>query len=503
MSMFVDRHREALDHLRDVARRRAALAGLVFVAVFSAGAAASLALPPLYRAVAVLVVEPGRGDPPLPGELHARLDTISQTVLSRSPLLAQARRFGLYPEVATLGLSDAVVEQMKSDIRLETKTTPDPSGRGALVGLSLSYRGRDPATAAQVSNSLATLYLEQDAHMRSQRYAGRAGLLKQRLNEMRERLDGRAPGPVDRGSTATEGRRSRPAVDANAVERLSFQLRAAREERMRALERREALRKQLAEADPGNQAAARIARLRQDLVQRRQKLTDKHPDVLQLEAEIAALEKEAATASDSTPSDGPAVPRLREALEDTDATLRSMKGDEERLAKELARVEEGLRTAPAPGSDVVREDSAVQEIYGSLLRRYEDAQLADSAEENLASRLKLLDPAVPPLRDAGPPRLRLIFFAVLGAFSAAVTAAALAERLDRSFRSVDDLRAFTRVPVLATVPAISTARDRRRKRLFLGLSLTGAAVGVALLGLGSYQLFAHGYWLTAALERAR
>ena len=155
MSMFVDRHRETLDQVRDVVRRRAALAGLVFVAVFAAGAAASLSLPSLYRAVAVLVVEPGRGDPALPGELNARLDTISQTVLSRAPLLDQARRFGLYPELAAF--ADAMVEQMKSDIHLETKSTADPSGRGTLVGLNLSYRGRDPATAAQVTNSLAAL----------------------------------------------------------------------------------------------------------------------------------------------------------------------------------------------------------------------------------------------------------------------------------------------------------------------------------------------------------
>src|SRR5258708_30800306 len=174
MSMFVDRRREAIDQLRDVVRRRAAIAGLVFVAVFAAGAAACLALPPLYRAVAVRVVEPGRGAPALPGELTARLDTISQTVLSRSPLLDQARRFGLYPELAALGLSDALVEQMKSDIRLETKVTADPNGRGQLVGLNLSYRGRDPATAAQVSNSLAALYLEQDALLRSPPVAGRA-----------------------------------------------------------------------------------------------------------------------------------------------------------------------------------------------------------------------------------------------------------------------------------------------------------------------------------------
>jgi uncharacterized protein involved in exopolysaccharide biosynthesis len=504
MSMSVDRRREAFDQLRDVVRRRALLAALVFVAVFVAGAAIGLALPSLYRAVAVLVVEPGRGDPALPGEVSARLETISQTVLSRTPLLDQARRFGLYPELAARGLSDAIVDQMKSDIRVETRTTADPNGRGTLVGLNLSYRGRDPGTAAQVSNSLAALYLEQDALQRSQRFAGRAGLLKQRLADMKERLDGRAAGSLDPHPPTPAGRGARAAADAAAFDRLSFQLRAAREDRMRAVERREGLLKQLAEADPQSDFSARLARLRQDLVQRRQKLTDRHPDVLQLEAEIAALEKESAAPRKAAPAEGSAGTRLRETLDETDATIRAMKRDEEMLSQELASVQERLRTAPAAGaSEPAREYPAVQEIYGSLLRRYEDAQLADSAEETLASRLKLLDPAVPPLRDAGPPRARLLVFAAFAAFSAAFAAGALAERLDRSFRSLDDLRAFTRVPVLATVPALLTARDRRRKRLLFGLSLAGTAAGVVLLGLGSYHLFAQGYWLTAALEHAR
>src|SRR5258706_3507913 len=503
MSMFVARGREAIDQLRDVVGRRAAIAGLVFVAVFAAGAAACLALPPLYRAVAVLVVEPGRGDPALPGDLTARLDQLSQTVLSRAPLLDQAHRSGLYPDLAALGLSDALVEQMKSDFRLETKVTADPNGRGQLVGLNLSYRGRDPATAAQVSNSLAALYLEQDALLRSQRFAGRAGLLKQRLAEMKERLDGHEAGSVGQGQPSG-GRAARGAADASALDRLSYQLRAAREERTRALDRREGLLKQLAETDPQSDAAARIARMRQDLVQRRQKLTDKHPDVVQLEAEIAALEKESATPRTAPPSEGPAATRLRAALDETDAAIAAMKRDEERVSREMAAAQESLRAASAAGtSEAPGEHPAVQEIYGSLLRRYEDAQLADSAEENLASRLKLLDPAVPPVRDAGPQRGRLIFFAALAAFSAAVTAGAVAERLDRSFRSVDDLRAFTRVPVLATVPDLLTASDRRRKRFFFGLSVAGAAACVTLLGGGSYHLFEQGYWLTAALERAR
>ena len=53
------------------------------------------------------------------------------------------------------------------------------------------------------------------------------------------------------------------------------------------------------------------------------------------------------------------------------------------------------------------------------------------------------------------------------------------------------------------MPDLLTASDRRRKRFFFGLSVAGAAACVTLLGVGSYHLFAQGYWLTAALERAR
>jgi uncharacterized protein involved in exopolysaccharide biosynthesis len=501
--MFVERHRETLDQLREVVRRRAGAAAVVFSAVLAAGGAASVALPPLYRAAAVLAVEPGRSDPELPGELSARLDTISQRVLSRTPLLDQARRFSLYPELATRGLSDAVVEQMKSDIRLEAKATADPSGRGTLVGVSLSYRGRDPAIAARVSNDLAALYLEQDALLRSQRYAGRAELLKHRLTEMKQRLDEHGEPALEQDPPHAVGGR-RLVTDAGALEHLSGQLRALRDERLRTLERRDGLLKQLAEADPHTGASTRIEGLRRELALKRQKLTDRHPDVLQLEAEIAALEQEASASQSAPPAQGAVGQRLREALDETDGALREMKHDEDRLTQELAAVQDGRRVGPATvAGPAPRDFPAVQELYGSLLRRYEDAQIADSAEEALAPRLKLLDAAVAPVREAGPPRGRLMLFALLAALAAAVTVAALAERLDQSFRSLDDLRAFTRVPVLVTVPTLLTRSDRWRRRARVAVAIAGIALGVALLGLGSYRVFAQGYWLTAALERAR
>jgi polysaccharide biosynthesis transport protein len=360
-------------------------------------------------------------------------------------------------------------------------------------------------TAALVCNDLSEFYVEEDARLRSQRYAGRAEMLKQRLEEMRGRLDdqerrfgGLRRRPLE-GGTADAG------ADAAAFERLSSRLRVVREERMRALERREALLKQLAEADPRDAASSRLARLRQDLTARRLRLTDKHPDVLQLEAEIAALEQESGTRMANT-VEAPAVSRIQEALRDVEAELPLMKREEARLTQELAAYPErlggdaGPRAAAGPAS---RDYQAAQEMYGALMRRYEDAQLADSAEETLGSRLSLLDPAVAPTRATGPNRVRLLVFAFLVALAAAVAVAAAADRLDDSFRSVDDLRAFTNVPVLATVSALATPADRQRWRRRVGGTLLTAGLVLILVAAAAHHAVANGYALTSALERAQ
>ena len=71
-----------------------------------------------------------------------------------------------------------------------------------------------------------------------------------------------------------------------------------------------------------------------------------------------------------------------------------------------------------------------------------------------------------------------------------MTAAAvlLAERLDTSFYSYDELRAFTRVRVLAAIPQIVTTVDAASpQRWFTAVAVAGGLVGV----LVSYYV-AHG-----------
>jgi uncharacterized protein involved in exopolysaccharide biosynthesis len=500
-----ERQRETLERLREVLERRGLLAAAVFLSIFAVLGTATISLPALYRANAVLIVEPARDGGDLPGELTTRLDAIQQRLQSRDEALARARRLHLYPELVARSQETAVVEQMKKDTRITTRASADANGRGALVSVTVSYRGRDPETAALVCNSLAEFYVEEDDRLRSQRYAGRAEMLKRRLDETRRRLDDQERRFGDLRHHRRGGANEGGDADAAAVERLSARLRAVREERMRTLERRDRLIKQVSESDPRGAASTRLARLRQDLVERRLRLTDKHPDVLQLEAEVAALEQEAAAPVRAAGTEAAAAPQLREALREVEAELGPMKSEEARLSQELASYQDRLaRTAgPRSISDASRDYQAAQETYGALLRRYEDAQLADSAEAALGSRLAWLDRAVPPAGPSGPPRLRLLLLALLAAMAAAAAATAAAEQLDDTFRSVDDIRAFTTVPVLATVASLGAPVDRQAQRRLLGRRLALAAVAVVLVAAGAHRVVAKAYELTSVLERGR
>jgi hypothetical protein len=81
--------------------------------------------------------------------------------------------------------------------------------------------------------------------------------------------------------------------------------------------------------------------------------------------------------------------------------------------------------------------------------------------------------------------MMLLLLALSGAAALAAAAMAAVERFDSSFHSVDELCAYTRVPVLATIPLIVTAADRRRRRLrgalatALALAVLATAVSAA------------------------
>ena len=180
------------------------------------------------------------------------------------------------------------------------------------------------------------------------------------------------------------------------------------------------------------------------------------------------------------------------ALGEPDVELKSLKAEEQRLRRDLATYQRRVENAPQREQELLelsRGFETAKELYSSLLKRYEDAQLAESMEQSRqGEQFRILDSAIPAKQPMAPDRIRLIVLGVLLSLGAAAAAAVLAERLDTSFHTYDDLRSFTKVPVLARIPRMVSDADTARQARQRWLATASVALGLALVVAASYHL---------------
>lgn len=489
---------KAVERLHGVWRRRRWLCLFVFALGATVALSAVTSLPDIYSAAATVVVEPSPGlqDVP-PEEAEQRIHRLTERIRTRDRLQSLIARFGLYEDLRRRAPEDAVLLRMRRDLRVDT-VGPEAASR-TVTAFTIRYRGADPLRVAGVVNALAEMFVEEDRKLLS----GDLAALAAQLAVMRERLESQ-----ERELAAFQERHpgelaEHQVANLAALSRLDNLLRLNGEARARAMERRSRLQRELAEgssagADPAS-AEARLAALKRDLAELRRTYTDRYPDVARLQREIADLEGRAATPA-SAPADGPAA-----ALREVELELRSLKDEDERLRRDAAvyarRVEAAPQTAPA-FREMTRDYETTGALYNLLLQRVEEGQLV-APQQGRGGEVRLLEAARPPREPVGPNRLHLAVLGVILALAAAAGAAALAEQLDSSFHSADELRRFTRVPVLASVPRIVGPRGAWRDRLRRTLVAAGSLLLLALAGQAAHRAAVQGDEVAALLTRAR
>jgi polysaccharide biosynthesis transport protein len=540
---MVSRHTTPEDRLKwsslDTAfamwRRRKWLAIFVFAAPMSAALSCAVALPNIYRSTATVLVD--REQIPatvvqstVTGALETRLRTISEEVLSRSRLEALINRFHLYRDLRRRAPLGDVVDRMRRDIKLELSSVDVRGQRQATVGFTISYQGSDPQTVSVVANTLASFYVEENLKARERQASGTAEFLKVQLAETQKRLD-------DQDRRVSAFKRShlgelpqQMETNLSSLEHLHTRLSMNADNQARAVERRRALSRQLAEiesvpppvASGGSGGGSetpetRLARSKQELAKLRAQFSEKYPDIALLAAEVAALEREvdqwrvrdpelakakdpegnAQDASGSPPAAPPTplVLRLKEALSEADADLKLYKGEEQRLRNEIAAYQARVENVPRREQEfkeLSRDYESTRELYQSLLKRYAEAQLSESMEQRQkGEQFRVLDPALPGRQPTAPARGKFLVVTLIGSLGLAAGAVMAAERLDTSFHTADELQAFTAMPVLASIPWIMTQTYLRRRQWRVRLVTAGALVGILLIG-GMAYVVAHG-----------
>jgi polysaccharide chain length determinant protein (PEP-CTERM system associated) len=500
-----------LDLLRAVWNRRKWLALAAFAVPLTVGFSVAVFMPLIYRATATVLVDRQQVPetlvaPTVTSALETRLQTISQEILSRSRLQAMIARFSLYPELRKQVSPEEVIERMRNDIKLELKGVDVKGQRQATVAFTLSYLGNSPQTVALVTNTLASFYIEENLKVRERQASGTAQFLRVQLQDTKKRLD-ELEGSVSEFKRRYLGELPQQ-MDANlaTLERLQMQLRLNADGQTRARERRTFLAAQFTESGSNGgtgtpeSASARLAKLRHELVELRARYTEQHPRVIHTEATIAAMTRELAGAKakgkelDAAELASPSALRLREVLTEAETDLKVLKAEEGRLQAAIVAYQQRVEKIPQREQEfkeLSRDYETTREFYQSLLKRHDEAQIAESMEQRQkGEQFRVIEPAVPPEAPAAN-RLRLIVITILFSVGLGVTAAVLAEQIDASFHTAEELRGHTSLPLLVTIPRILTEADAHRNRTRFRLVATAAGLGlIALVGL-SY-LLAHG-----------
>jgi uncharacterized protein involved in exopolysaccharide biosynthesis len=226
-------------------------------------------------------------------------------------------------------------------------------------------------------------------------------------------------------------------------------------------------------------------------VELRLRFTEKYPDVVRVKAEIAALEGQVNGRVAGTRVDP------NEAVQQAEAELRALKAEEDSLRRDITMYQRRVEHAPQREQELhqlSRDYETTKELYYSLVKRYQDAELAESMEQRQGGGgevFRILDPAIAPRHPAAPNRPRLLLLGLMAALAVAGGAAVLADRLDTSFHSVDELRAFTQIPVLASIPRVLPPAEGRRRWLRFALGLLATLLAGAFLVAAAYYV-AHG-----------
>jgi succinoglycan biosynthesis transport protein ExoP len=508
-----------LDQVKAMWGRRKWLAIFTAAAAFTAAVSVVLFLPNLYLSTVTVLVD--RHQIPeafvkatVQSELEPRLHMVSQDIMSRARLLALIERFNLYPALrADKRVSERdLAERMRRDIQVQLKSVERKGADAATtVAVAITYRGSDPQTVSDVTNTLAGFYIEENRKTRERQASATSEVLKTQLQDTKKRLE-QHEARMSAFRQKYPGALPQQAMgNLLSLERMQADLRLNSENYHRALERKQLLLQQPEMAGvPGGVAVdperAHLARLKQELVQLRAQYSEKYPDVARTKAEIATLERQIA-GRPATPGAAPAAeaPRATGAIALVDAEIRRLKAEEQRLRDTIATYQRRVDEMPqreAEFQHMARDHETTRDLYTSLLARYEEATMGETLEHrNKGEVFRVVDPAVPADSPAAPKRLLLMLVCGMLSLGLAGAVVVVAEQLDTSFHSVESLRGFTSVPLAVAVPRILTESDHVQYRRRAGVAAAGALVALVLIMGAGYYYASGNYDLVALLVR--
>ncbi len=513
-----------------------ALAGLVLAVV------TAFLWPDTYISTAVIRVVPPQVPasfvpPNVTMRMSQRINSMAQEILSRAALTSIIETYNLYPrERQRLPLED-VIEKMRKAIDIGDVRTIRPTRGGAnLTAFQISFAYENRYLAQKVTADLANRFITENIRERSSQSALTTQFLRdqwqaakneleeveRKITEFRMRHAGQLPDQWAASMQRATALETRAGTLNGALGRLQ-QEKLVTESEIRVLrDRINSIARVPGSKGGGTYVDPRVRALNEqiraaekNLAAMLQTYTENHPDVKRVEAQIELLRKRRAkylnegagsakkqTQPVLTPQQAAEIRRLNDELQRKliearakDLEIRNTQRELEQVNARIQEIQSRLQQAPVGQQEyasLMRDLQLKQKRYDELSLKVKQSELATNLESrNQGEGLELLDPASLPERPAQPVRSVIILMGIFAGFGAGGVLVFLREIRDTSLKTLKDVRAYTQLPVLGSIPLLENDVVVMRRRRMAWLAWVAACLfAAAVMGGSIYYYYA-------------
>ncbi|MGD1072582.1 MAG: hypothetical protein ABSB15_20855 [Bryobacteraceae bacterium] len=544
----VSRRALDLEDYIDVARRHAAwIAGPVFLGIVVSICVAFFQHNS-YESKAVMQITPAQiSNDLVPSTVNARLleriQAMEATITSRTSLsnLIQDPRLQLYPDDRASKPIEDVIEEMRSDIRISISQANIERNGGSTFEISFTYPSRLKAQATV--QALITKFEDESTNsQRSQQTLlkdffgdeltqAKANLEKRNedLSKFRIENEGRLPEQSQMNMATLSSLQ-------NEVNGINDQLNRLAQDRVNLTTHLSSLKSQMdltglmaQDAADAPSALSPVAQQNQqletlkkqiaadelNLQQLLQHYRETYPDIRDIRARLDVLKKQRdgiladqeneRAAEAAKPREAPkkatnyqmaqSITNLQAQIDATNALLANNETernnklkDQEKLNKEI----EAYRAKLAATSSIEAQYADLQRDYANAAQLYQDAlkkkdltaQQSDLVQRKATETLDVLDPPSLPTNPTKPNRWMIVGTGIGISFMLGIALAGVQEARDTSLKNLKDVRAYTNLPVLSSIPLLENTLLVKRKRRITYM-LWSAAVLVGIIAVSA------------------
>lgn len=464
-----------------------------------------------------------------------RISSMAQSILSRGTLTSIINQFQLYPRERTRLPIDDIVESMRKDIQISPVSSwgsGDGSRQVSAFQVKYSYENR--YQAQKVVEDLVRRFMDQNTREGAQSATSVANFLRDEWDIAKKNLDdieGRLAqfrlenmGRLPEQMQANMGQMTalqQQVTNINSIISRVQQEKLVMESNIRIYQDQLKAAREI-QSDPVTlaqqntdlaQAERELTATEARLTLLRQTYTDSHPDVIQLKAFLERTRKKrddllkddekskAAGTPAVAPRGRPAaavreaqdleanIRRLQSALEVKDMEIENYKKDLTSLSTGIKSLQgriEGTPISEKQYQELLRDRDLARQKYQDLDAKKTRGESGQKMENRAqGERLELLDQASLPQTPTEPKRPMVIGMGAVAGLVLGLVFAGAREMKDSSLKNLKDVRAYTQLPILGSVPLLENDFVVRRRRRIAWLAWTTACLAGVVIMSGS------------------